>query len=474
MYNNSVPLNKIAKQFNLRLKDLLNLLEENVEGFNYKGAPTVSQRRKKEILIEYVDHEKSTNNIGKELGHCKKTVLQIIKDNNIDIRRPPLEQYIDEIIKMAKQGYYATQIAEKFNVNPSSIIKRLKFYGIPIKRYKPTPQSQDSARKHHFNKNFFEKIQSEGPVYVLFLFATDGNFLKDKDNIKLKGIEIGQKIDSAPLLLRILELMESDGKLRESSYDYSYTSKITNETTTGTRYSKIASFSSIEMAEDVREHLQFPKNIRINKTKDLVCPDIVPAHLEHHACRAAFDGDGHLNYHPNANNKKKEKDMFISFYGTEKFLEGIRDMVCRHCDVSFMKPKPIGSNGEQDVNKCNDDSDSASLYELSWSGRRQVLIIMDWMYKDATIYLEEKYKKYKSIDRKKRIVDLSNLIDGSSLIVKRKEIGLSQSALAKLISCSASVISDFERGIRTTMTTEKAKKLLKQLNINVRKSFFYY
>jgi hypothetical protein len=28
------------------------------------------------------------------------------------------------------------------------------------------------------------------------------------------------------------------------------------------------------------------------------------------------------------------------------------------------------------------------------SGNRQVLILMNWLYKDATIYMERKYQKY--------------------------------------------------------------------------------
>jgi len=474
MYNDSVPPNDIAKYFNITMRELLDLLEENVKGFHYKGAPRLSQKRKKEILIQYVDHEKSTNNISKELGHDKKTVSKIIKENNIYLRTAPLENHINEILKMAKEGFHATQIAKMYNVNASSIIRRLKPHGITFQPYKPTPQSQDSARRHHFNKNFFKELDWEGPVYVLFLFATDGVFLKDSDNLKVKGIEIGQKRDSEDLLLRVLQLMESDGKLRDASYNYTYTSKITKKTTTGTRYSKIASFSSIEMAEDVRDHLQLPSDRRFYKSLELVCPNNVPHYLENHACRAAFDGDGHLNYHPNANNNKKEKDMFISFYGTAKFLEGIRDMVYRNCDVSFVQIKPKEKKEEQVIKESKNGSDTASLYEVSWSGRRQVLTIMDWMYKGATIYLEEKYQKYKSIDRKKRIVDLDSFIDGPSLNVKRKELGLSQAALARLISCSASVISDFERGIRTTMTSEKAKKFIDYFNIEVDKSFFYY
>lgn len=29
-----------------------------------------------------------------------------------------------------------------------------------------------------------------------------------------------------------------------------------------------------------------------------------------------------------------------------------------------------------------------------WSGNRKVEKILDWMYKDSTIYLDRKYKKY--------------------------------------------------------------------------------
>ena len=475
MYNSSVSLDKIAEDFTITMKDLLNLLEELVEGFTYKGPAAYSQSRIKEILVTYVDGRISTNKIAKEFGHCKKNVSKTIKENNVNLRgRIKLKGYEEEVIEMAKHGADCTEIARKYDVSRRVVMRIVKPYGIKFPKYKPTPQSQESVRKHNFNKKFFKEMDWEGPVYALFFFAADGSFKKAKDNIKLMGIEIGQKSASAPLLLHLSELMGSDGRLHDKSYPYEYTSKKTNKTTKGIRYSKVASFLSIEMAEDVRALLQLPKDSRFHKSADLGRPQNILTNLEQHACRAAFDADGTLNYYPDSSNNKKEKDMYISFYGTKKFLETIQGMVRRHCDVSLRGINPKGSVKEKDDNDPEGISHTSTLYELSWSGREQLLTILDWMYKDATIYLEAKYKKYKSIDRRKRIVDLVNVLNGPSLKAKRLEMGISQSKLAKSISSSSAVISDFERGIRTRMTSTKAKKILDFFNIQVDESFFNY
>src|SRR5690606_26629951 len=129
------------------------------------------------------------------------------------------------------------------------------------------------------------------------------------------------------------------------------------------------------------------------------------------------------------NSTKKEKDMFISFYGTEKLLEGIRDIIFENCSVSFAKVKPKITEGEFSKTKIEDRVnedfvDEDNIFELSWSGRKQILTILDWMYKDATLYLEEKYAKYKSIDRKKAVVNLAEAISIAGIKEKREKLGI--------------------------------------------------
>jgi DNA-binding transcriptional regulator YiaG len=475
LYKEGIRLNEISQKLNVSLNSVLEILEVAIENFQYKGPITFNQSHIKEILVLYEDTKISSKEIGKKFGHCKKTVLKILRKNRM-ILRPSGTQKImtedePEIIKMKLAGFKSREIAEKFGVSIHPILRVLHKNNIKVDNYIPSIEDRQSMRKYHCNKRYFSSIDSDDKAYFLGLFAADGGFKKNTQG-EITGILIGLKKSSAPILQKFLEYIESDDCLRKASYLYEYKGKIKRLD------SRIAIIFSVEVAEDVRRQLQLPEGT-FNKTYDVIYPHkTMPKSFEASFCRGVFDGDGTINYYPNSS--KQEKDMFISFYGTKKLLEGIRDIICKNCSVSFAKIKPKITNGEfsknrNKKNKVNENMiDEDNLYELSWSGRRQILAILDWMYKDAELFLEEKYYKYKTINRKKAVIDLAEVISVEEIIEKRRKMGISQLALARSIFCSSAVISDYERNVRTTMTHENAKRFLDFFNVNYDKGIFFY
>jgi hypothetical protein len=105
------------------------------------------------------------------------------------------------------------------------------------------------------------------------------------------------------------------------------------------------------------------------KSLELKFPEINDVLLPHFV-RGYFDGDGCASVH---NKKQKTPQLRLSFIGTEDFLSKLQGVIGTNC-----KLVPTGNN--------------KIVKSLGISGNTQTKRITDWMYKDATIFLERKRK----------------------------------------------------------------------------------
>lgn len=118
------------------------------------------------------------------------------------------------------------------------------------------------------------------------------------------------------------------------------------------------------------------KGIYPNKTKldnaDVIsrCPERFLSHL----VRGIFDGDGTICTAGSSNR------YYFGLLGCETLLLEIRNCMVEELDIS---PNTIQS--------CRGTS------RVAWQGRFQLLKIREWLYKDATIYLQRKYDRFFSI-----------------------------------------------------------------------------
>lgn len=106
------------------------------------------------------------------------------------------------------------------------------------------------------------------------------------------------------------------------------------------------------------------------KTYSACFPESLPKHLYRHFIRGYFDGDGTIGFYNNR--------LYFQLLGTEKLLEEIKNILPINADnISIY-----------DRNKQN-----ANVFCLQIKNSH-TLKIFDWLYKDATIYLDRKYNKY--------------------------------------------------------------------------------
>lgn len=116
------------------------------------------------------------------------------------------------------------------------------------------------------------------------------------------------------------------------------------------------------------------KGINENKTYELTFPgiEIVPDELRRHFVRGYFDGDGSLSYWTRHGVTKESRNYLLGFTGTYNILDGINNF--------FGKKLVIKPHNE--------------AYEINFGGNLQLKSFLDFLYEDATVYLDRKYEIY--------------------------------------------------------------------------------
>lgn len=191
------------------------------------------------------------------------------------------------------------------------------------------------------NEEFFD-TWNESSAYVLGYWFADGNMFFDKTNGSYYISYASKDYDLAVKVLRVLGSQREPYSNKDNVYRVRFSSKY--------MYNRLMELGG-------------------SPTKSLtVSFPAVPSNMLSHFLRGNLDGDGHISL-------KKNYYPLAGFTGNFNFLTGIRDSV------------PISSN-LRIANKDNFNS-----YKLEYYGRN-ANFLLDFLYKDATIYLERKFERY--------------------------------------------------------------------------------
>lgn len=283
-------------------------------------------------------------------GISKPTFYQIIKENNIKVNKAKRKRNIDkkdEIIKMHNKGITITEICKTLNISRSSVTARLKEENI---------ETNKIYRKTSINEDAFKIIDSEEKAYWLGFLYADGYVNND-------GLHVGLKKDDKGHLEKLKIFMDSNVNIRDKS--------IKNN---GKNYfSSTISFCSAKLSKDL-----INKGCLKNKSLILKFPteDQVPNDLISHFMRGYFDGDGCITTSKPTRGTKLQR--IISVIGTQDFLDKYKSILIKECEL---------------INK-NKYSSCGQAYTFRLGGNLIVQKFYDFLYKDATIYLDRKYAKF--------------------------------------------------------------------------------
>ena len=214
-----------------------------------------------------------------------------------------------------------------------------------------------SSRKYSFNEHYFDNIESEHQAYWLGFLMSDGYNHESKSQVSLR------------LHIQDIEILQ---KFKE---DLQYTGEISVINRGNTQYCDLTLCSPI-----FSEALTRLGCVQ-GKTYTLEFPKLQD-HLLNHFLRGYFDGDGCISITQRSNRKEGSMQYQLNFVGKDSVILKIQDIICKNTGVFKTKLR----NRKNSFANC-----------ISWCGRKVCFKILQYLYKDSTIYLNRKYNKYLQI-----------------------------------------------------------------------------
>lgn len=252
-----------------------------------------------------------------------------------------------------KCGRSLNKTGEILGIPPKTIKRKFVEYGLEY----------DKKKEYYCNEDFFDEL-NEQSLYWLGFLATDGNVYKSKSSYTIR-LKLATK--DINILHKFKDHIGFTGPIN------SYIIK-KNDNPSFKKEKYFASQVSLTSKKIFERLANF--NIIPNKTHTLTITEELKNHpLVHHFIRGCIDGDGWSREHRN-NDSEITTEIRIGMCGTELFVKDV---------FNIIKEKNKINSGVlfNRKNQCT--------WNFEFSGLHDVKNIVDWLYKDATIYLERKY-----------------------------------------------------------------------------------
>ena len=261
---------------------------------------------------------------------------------------------IENIIALYLSGESSVSIGKKYNTTHKPILKILHKNNIVI-------DSSLSHRKYALNEEFFDQINTQEKAYILGLLYSDGSNNPDKSTIAISLQEEDKEI-----LEQIRKIINSEKPLEyidnSNKHDFGYSYK--------NQYRLL--MCSKHMCESL-------SSLGVVKNKSLIIsfPNFLSDSLLPHFIRGVFDGDGSIyQAYRNENNLP----IVVTITATNDFCLKLKSIV----------QDTLSINGGVYEASCHNGITKV----FSLSGRNVCKVFLDWIYKDATIYMQRKHDRY--------------------------------------------------------------------------------
>ena len=227
---------------------------------------------------------------------------------------------------------------------------------VSMKKYKY--KISESSKKYSFNEHYFDNVDSEHKAYWLGFLMSDGYNHESKNCVALR-LQSGDK--------EILEKFKKE--INYSGPIYIINRKVNNIN---------RSYCELNLCSPILSKALADIGCIQGKTYLLKFPNL-KNDLIQHFIRGYFDGDGCISIIPRKDRTPNSKTYQFNIVGKKEVLEIMQSIICNNCNVT----KTTISNRTGNFAKV-----------IHWSGRNVVTRIMNYLYHNATIYLERKYNKY--------------------------------------------------------------------------------
>lgn len=315
------------------------------------GKSKIDKSEYKKIIEMYNSGMKQID-IANMYGVADNTICSILKKNGVDGRKKiPHDEY-ENIVMMFNNNVLLKDIANHYNCSISLIRYILEAMNVEKRA------TNQNRRLYTFDSNYFDSIDTPDKAYILGIFAADGC------NMKRYGyFSIGLQERDKDVLEKIQKRINSNHPLYFRDKDLYEPSIINGKKVHASQNAWILQIGNQHACEMLSKH-----GIVENKTHELQFPNWLDDVLIPHYIRGYMDGDGNISRFKNK--------AAIRFYGRKEFLLRIQDIFYNKLGVTTnIKPHN-------------------SIFELYTQTKKDCCIILDYLYKDAELYMDRKYNIY--------------------------------------------------------------------------------
>ena len=248
------------------------------------------------------------------------------------IEKEKIELYLNK-------GLNFKEIANKLGVNYKTLLRYTKKYKLK------SGVGTQGARKYKFDEEFFSIINTEEKAYWLGFIAADGCVYKNSNawrlQINLKGSDI-EHLEKLQLAIK-------------SNY------KIAKKIVGSSEVCQLKINSKIMCEYLIKQGIIERKSLVVRMPK-------IEHNLQRHFIRGYFDGDGSIKNFKDKNNRHRYN---FNIVGGAEMLNSINEAM--PCQLALYKVKR-----------------STPIFSLETTDKKKIMKIYNFLYKDATIYLERK------------------------------------------------------------------------------------
>lgn len=338
-----------------------------------------------------------------------------MEETGNSIKKVPLRE--TNVIQEYLDGMAIKELAEKYDRSHQSIGQFLRRQGIE------TEKRIQTKSPYTLDEHWLDELDCEEKAYFLGYFYADGGNSIDRNQIRIK-----LNIEDKYILERFRSWFKSNRPLLPLD-----------------KNGEICTYKGCKELDLTSEYLcRRLKELGAPATKSAILkfPDFIPEELMNHFIRGYFDGDGNISVF--GNNKNGELRANITITSSNYFIDGLYKYILNNLGI----------------NSRVDDCEGKVYKRLQIEKNREVKKFLDWMYKDATVYLTRKCNDYikfsnsRDFSKETSYEKRDRIRADSETIISRYLNGESATTISKDYDCSTNVIT----------------RLLKSNNIEIRKN----
>lgn len=264
-----------------------------------------------------------------------------------------IDAQIDEINRLYQEGISLTKIGQQLGIHRKALTRLFK------KNQVESRKGFSYARKYNLEEHYFDIIDTEDKAYMLgFIYADGNNFFK------LNRIALKLSIIDKEILVKFSNIMFGEELIK---YE-----KRKNKQGKEFEYVVLNYFS-----KHMSRHLA-TLGVVENKSHKITFPEWLDKSLYRHFIRGLIDGDGWI-YLPKLKDNRNSPN--VGLICTRKVNDFLKDYFDKELGLKSYLVK--AHKQDMDV-----------MCEIRVKNYHQCKIFLDWLYRDAAIYLQRKYDLY--------------------------------------------------------------------------------